>query len=175
MSEYDPVSKSTNLIAATAIQSPFAPTVESRKQNTYEYLAVLVGILMAKHLGLHGFTYRLLGDSKSSLKWAEKDRAASLLARRANIGLTLVSVDIDASVSETEHVPGKKNVVFDGLSRGKTMMEVGLDPSKWLEFPVSHPLQLYIALCDPDLPLDSYASHTDLTATLLALLAAPMF
>lgn len=175
LSSLDSVSGKLTLVAATSMLSPFAPTVESRKQNTYEYLAVLIGILMAKHLKLRSFTYRLLGDSVSSLKWAFKDRAASVLARRANIGLTLVSVDIDASVSETEHVKGEHNVVFDGLSRGKTMTEVGLDPSKWVSFPMSHPIHQYITLCDPDLELESYAAHTDFAATLLALLALPTF
>ena len=175
LSTYDPVSRQVHRLAVTSLHSPFVPTVESKKQNTYEYLAILVGILLAKHLHLRDFSYRLLGDSKSSLRWAVKDRAASVLARRANIGLTLVSVAINANVAETEHVPGVDNIIFDGLSRGKTMSEVGLDPSLWFYFPPTHPLHQYIVLCDPDVPLISFSEHAELTATLLALLASPAF
>ena len=175
ISSYDPVSNTASLLAATSLLSPFAPTIESKKQNTYEYLAVLIGVLMAKRLGLRNFTYRLFGDSMSSLSWAANDRASSSLARRANIGLTLVSVDINASVAETIHVPGLKNVVYDGLSRGKSMREVGLDPSKQLVFNESHVLHQYVAMCDPDLPLDTYHDHIELSSTLSALLASPLF
>ena len=98
-----------------------------------------------------------------------------MLARRANVGLTLVSVDIGAQVAVTVHVPGVVNVVYDGLSRGKKLQEVGLDPTKGIWFDTHHPIHQYISLCDPDLPLQTYDEHVALSAQLCSLLASPSF
>ena len=175
VSSFDAVTGSKALLAEATILSPFAATVDSGKQNTYEYLAVLLGLLLSRHIGLRDFSYQLLGDSVSSLAWAANDRAASALARRANIGITVVAVDIQAQVAGTEHIPGLVNVVWDGRSRGKSMAEVGLDPTKEFIFTRDHPIHQFMALCDPDLPLVSYSDHIAFTSQLQSLLAAPEF
>jgi hypothetical protein len=98
-----------------------------------------------------------------------------MLARRANIGLTLASVDIDAVVYETVHVPGVVNIVYDGLSRGLSAVQVGLQASKQLWFSADHPLRQYVAACDPDAPLIGYDDHIALSQTMMTLLASPLF
>ena len=127
-----------DLLAFTAMVLPFPTTTESRMQNTYEFLAVVLGLLLARDCGLRSFSYSLRGDSVSSLTWAAGDRAASSLARRANIVFTLVACDIDALVSDTVHVPGKLNVVYDGLSRGASAEEVALNPARQRYFAQDH-------------------------------------
>ena len=158
------------LIAYTSLHSPFPPTTEARKQNTFEFLAVVVGLLLSKLLHLRDFAYELHGDSVSSLTWTEKNRAASELARRANIALTLISVDIGAFVTDTTHVPGVLNVVYDGLSRGKTGSEVGLDPAKQVFLTSDHTITKIITLCDPDQDLSSVSEHLELSGKILDLL-----
>ena len=61
----------------------------------------------------------------SSLAWAKADRVNSTLARHANIAFTTVSMHINASLSDTQHIPGKMNVLFDGLSRQISPTELG--------------------------------------------------
>jgi hypothetical protein len=163
------------MLGFTALNAPFEPTVDSSFQNSYEYLAVVLGLLLARRAHLRSFTYVLAGDSVSSLRWARNDRAASTLARRANIAFTLLSCDIDASVADTIHVPGHENVVYDGLSRGATAAAVKLDPALQVYLPPNHPITQFIALCDPSLPLVSHDAHLSLSADLLALLADPCF
>jgi hypothetical protein len=171
----DPASSPPVLLAYTAVKSPFTPTVEARKQNTYEYLAVLLGLLLARRLGLSHFSYDLIGDSVSSLTWIARDRAASALARRANVALSLVSVDVDATVATTTHLAGALNTVYDGLSRGLSGSAVGLDPARQITLPPHHPIVQYLQLCDPDLPLSSYQDHLDLSHRLLSLLRSAAY
>lgn len=95
-----------------------------------EFIAVILGLLLAWRASLTHFTYNLHGDSVSSLAWAKADRVNSTLARQANIIFTTLSVHLHATVAETTHIPGELNVIFDGLSRGLTSSELGLDESR---------------------------------------------
>ena len=81
------------------------------------WFPVVFGLLLAWRYRLRDFHYSLHGDSMSSLAWAREDRVNSLLARRANIIFTTISMHLNATLADTEHIPGKLNVIFDGLSR----------------------------------------------------------
>jgi hypothetical protein len=133
------------LIAFTALPLPFPPTSEAKKQNTFEYGAVVLGLLVCHILGLRHRSCELHGDSISSLTWSMRDRADSLRAR--HIGCTIVAAHIDMTFTSTVHVPGKVNVVWDGMSRGKTAGAVGLSPALQIHFPPSHPAVGFIRDC----------------------------
>lgn len=169
MSLYNATTKTATLIAYVAIPLPFPPTSDSSKQNTFEYLAVFTGLLLAASYSFKNFAYRLMGDSIASLTWTHKDRAPSVLAHRANIALTLLSATIDATPIELQHVPGVDNVVYDGLSRGKTGGFVGLDPLLQIHTTPSHPFVHLLQLCDPDLPLSGALEHAAFSSHLLTL------
>ena len=49
------------------LPSPFVATTDSSFQNIYEYLAILLGLLLSKSLGLRDGVFAVLGDSRSSL------------------------------------------------------------------------------------------------------------
>ena len=117
------------LLTYTALELPFQVTNESERQNTMEFVAVIFGLLLAWKLKLQNFSYTLHGDNMSSLAWAKADRVNSTLARRANIVFTTVSMHINASLSDTQHIPGIMNVLFDGLSRHVSPTKLGLDPT----------------------------------------------
>jgi hypothetical protein len=159
-----------HLIGYIVIPLPYPPTVDASYQNTYEFLAVVVGALLSLALGIRNKSCCLWGDSMSSLAWAERDRVNSVIARRANIVYTLASVRADIDVTEKVHVPGKENVVFDGLTRGKTGEEVGLDPYKQCFYSESHPIHQLVAACNPHLPLYSNQEHAILSNTIVTLL-----
>jgi hypothetical protein len=158
------------LLCFTALMLPFPTSTDSSRQNTYEYLAVLLGLLLLAHLNKKDFTFKLYGDSVSSLAWITADRVASLVARRANMAMVVLSVFCNAHVSETIHVPGVDNVVYDGLSRGKSATEVGLNPTAEVVLPTEHPITRFIQLCDPGLPIDSPEECIALIGNMRALL-----
>ena len=160
----------SRLINYAALELPFEVTNESKRQNTMEFVAVVFGLLLAWRHQLHDFHYSLHGDSISSLAWARADRVNSLLARRANILFTTLSMHLNATLVDTEHIPGKLNVIFDGLSRRVSPQDLGLDPT--LMFPADNDITIvqFINLCDPADELTDMASHIDLLRTCTQLL-----
>ncbi len=78
------------LLGFAVLPSPFVATTDSSFQNTYEYLAILLGLLLTKTLGLRDCVFAVLGDSRSSLAWVLKGRARSTLCRRASIGFSVL-------------------------------------------------------------------------------------
>jgi hypothetical protein len=161
-----------SLLAFTVMDLPFTVTTEARYQNCYKFLAVVLGLLLAMSIGIRNTAGVLWGDSVSSLTWATKDRVASIIARRANIAFTLAAVRADITVDSTVHVPGKRNVVWDGLTRRKTPAEVGLPPKLGIYFDSSHPISKIIALCDPLAPLESSTQHAHLSQQFIVLIDA---
>lgn len=162
------------LLGYTRLVIPYAVTNDSSFQNNNEYLAVLLGLALIKQEALvpRGFAYNLVGDNVTSLSWCAKERAASSIARRANIGFSLVTVEMEAYIAETRHIAGKYNIVYDGLSRGKEGVEVGLPPHLYVELTQESMAWQYIALCDPAIPLQSVDDHTSLSHEFLRLLEA---
>jgi hypothetical protein len=148
-----------SLLTYAALELPFEVTNESKRQNTMEIIAVVFGLLLAWKLKLQDFAYSLHGDSKSSLAWAKADRANSLLARSANIVFTTLSMHLNATITETEHIPGNLNILFDGLSQNVSPTELGLEP-----FPAASDSAVvqYIQFCDPNTELIDLTSHTNL-------------
>jgi hypothetical protein len=143
------------------LPSPFVATTDSSYQNTYEYLAILLGLLLSKTMGLRDCVFSVLGDSRSSLAWVGRGRARSGLCRRASIGFSILAVDVAATILGTEYVPSKLNIVCDGLSRGVPPSELGLDESLWVQLPEIGSVVQFIRECDPRLPLITWAQVID--------------
>jgi hypothetical protein len=107
---------------------PFGTQEGSGFQNCCEYTAVLAALLILRQRGCREFAVDIVGDNTSSLAWLRKGRASSAIAQRASVGLSLLMARLGAHVHMTEHVAGILNGQMDGLSRGKSSIEVGLDP-----------------------------------------------
>jgi hypothetical protein len=54
------------MLGFAVLPSPFIATTDSSFQNTYEYLAILLGLLLSKTLGLRDCVFAVLGGSRSS-------------------------------------------------------------------------------------------------------------
>jgi hypothetical protein len=162
------------LRAYSSLILPYETNMDSSYQNTKEYSAVLLGLALIKqeHLVPNGFAYNVCGDNTTSLSWVDKERAASSLARRANIGTSLLTADLDAYIAETKHIPGVDNTVYDGLSRGKKGTDLGL-PAQLEIVLYPHSMSTrYIALCNPHLFLDTAEEHIALSRKMLSMLGA---
>jgi hypothetical protein len=159
------------LIAFTTFHPlPFTLSTDSSKQNTFEYITVLMGLALARHLGFKEFGYHVIGDSMNTLSWCEKQRANSFLARRASVAYALLATDIKADICGTTHLAGVDNVIYDGLSRGLTPEQVGIDPAKSVKFEPGTWVHKYLVECDPDLPLASKQDHLNMYSSLVSIL-----
>ena len=159
-----------SLVTFAAVDLPFAVNDEARRQNTMEFIAIVFGLLLCWRSQLTRFHYDLHGDSVSSLAWARKSRVNSVIARRSNIIFTTLSMHLDSHVATTQHVPGKLNTVFDGLSRNKSPSEVGLDISKMYNASTDTSILTFLQLCDPGALIDDLESHMSILRTCQTLL-----
>jgi hypothetical protein len=171
VSAVEPSGAASSLLGFVVFPIPFAIGTDSSFQNTCEFLAIIAGFLVARRLGLTDCSASLYGDSVSSLHWADCGRATSTLARRANLGLALLSMSTGLTTHDVIHVPGVENVTYDGLSRGRSALEVGLDPNLELHFSPQSPEHQFLALCDPFQPMTSAADHFAATAAFQDLLS----
>jgi hypothetical protein len=167
---YRRTAEGERLLAFARAPMEYGVAHDSSFQNTFEYLAVVLGLLLLVMRGEHDFTYQLYGDSMSSLAWVTADRVASSLALRANLAVVAISLHANAHVAETVHVPGVDNVVYDGLSRGAAPIAVGLDPN--LEVLLPPAVHRVLALCNPTASLMTAAEHLSLMGTLCALITS---
>ena len=174
VSQWVEQSQRFELLVYTSLTAPYEVTNDSSRQNTNEYMGIMLGLLLIKQTQCvpPGFAYNVEGGNTTSLKWCANDRVSSILARRADIGFSILAVDLDASVSEVTHIPGVENVVYDGLSRGKGGREVGLPADKFVLLDSNTLAYKYICLCNPDLPLDTISQHTSLSTSFLDLRTA---
>jgi hypothetical protein len=99
------------------LQFPFNVNKDSSFQNTCEFIAIVAAVFVLTIRGFQHFTYELIGDSMSSLKWSKSGFTKSIIARNAAVGMSLVSIKADANLCRTEHIAGKFNTVCDDLSR----------------------------------------------------------
>jgi hypothetical protein len=175
VSLWDEATSSFGLVAYTGVILPYKTNKKSAYQNTKEYTAVLLGLALIEQEQLvpRGFAYNVCGDNTTSLTWIEKGKAASTLARRANIGYSLIAEHLDANVAELKHIPGKLNIVYDGLSRGKRGVDLGLPAHLEVVLRPESMALRYIALCNPHLPLMTPDEHITLSNKMLALLNPP--
>ena len=68
------------------------------------------------------------------------------------------------------HVPGKMNIIFDGLSRGMSPTELGLDTALFYDTATDEGIVQLIMLCDPSRELTDMNSHTDVLRQCTSLL-----
>jgi hypothetical protein len=150
------------LVLYTALQLPFDVENDSSNQNTMEFIAVILGLLLAWRTQLSNFHYDLHGDNRSSLAWANSDRVNSVLARKANVIFTTLSMHLNATLADAEHVPGVLNTMFDGLSRNVLPQDLGLDPLLMYNATADEAIVKIVQLCNPAEQLSDMASHTAL-------------
>ena len=79
-----------------------------------------------------------------------------------NIVFTTISIHINALVSDTHHIPGKLNQIYDGLSRHVPPEDLGLNPTLTLKAAVDISIVHFISICDPARELTDQLSHVTL-------------
>ena len=171
----DSSSQGFSLLAFASIYpTPFhLSATDSSYQNSSELAAATAGTLIALSFGYRAFTFELVGDSVTVLRWSEKGRVSSNIARRMAVGFALASATTGAVLFDTTYVSSADNAVCDDLSRGvRDNHAAHLDQSRFVDIGPTHLIHQYLAECDPSLPCDTLHLNTSLCTRLGQLLSA---
>jgi hypothetical protein len=144
---------------------PFAQHTRNNSsyQNSCEFIAVVSALYLLWRVTDGNFTYELIGDNTTSLKWCSKGYAKSELAKRASIAFTILAVLGNFRLHSTDHIAGKQNVVCDALSRNRLSSDLDLPASAAVDESLIQDLSHLLTIINPSLPQVSFAAcHTQL-------------
>jgi hypothetical protein len=99
-----------------------------------------------------------------------KQSTNSEIAHNAHIGLTLVSIKLDAQVADAFWLSSEDNYIADALSRGVAGENLNLPPHLHHEIKPFDPIDVYIRACDPSKLYTSSADTLAVSHLLLQLL-----
>ena len=148
------------ILAALRAPAPFDLQGDSSFQNTMEFLAVTMGLLvLAKFLDARSAAIDIEGDNRSSLAWASTQRFRSGPSRpTAMLFVALCSV-FDLSVADSIHIAGELNTLCDGLSRDRQLADIPSIPTEAYCVPASSGLIASVySICNPMAPFDFSAT-----------------
>ncbi len=86
-------------------------------QNTVEFMALTVGIIMLCNRGITNVSVKAIGDSVTSLKWAKRERFQGIRCTAVAMVYISLCTRYNITVGETEHIAGLHNTICDDLSR----------------------------------------------------------
>lgn len=141
---------------------PFIEDTSVLYQNCREYIGLLLGKIMASvYFGDSDPTVVIpllwLGDNKSALSWAHREKAKSRGAQFSCIAHTWFDMLSTISIREGEYVPTGLMGAADDLSRNKFDNAVLASSTEFnLDIPWVNEL---FALCDPSLGEDTVEHH----------------
>ena len=145
---YDPGDPKSGIMQfAWMTDLPFNLKDDPSYQNTAEFIAVTMGMVLLARLGIRGESLKFKGDNTTSLKWGSTQLFKGKFCRRTSFVYMMLAVHFDLWVSEDEHVAGLCNVVCDDLSRGK--MPRGFDSRFVFDMGADHVVRHLVELCDP--------------------------
>lgn len=154
---------------------------DSAYQNLGEFLGPTLAPVVLRALGLGGagqpYVIHLRGDSVTGLRWADTRRFKGTNVSNAAMVFTAMVMGGVVEVVGTTHFPAEENKKADGLSRHKTMGELGLDGVPFVDLNRDPTALTIRGLCDPALDVgtdEEFASHWkrshDVVLSLLSLL-----
>lgn len=90
---------------------------DSSCQNTVEFISMTMGLVVLTMLGIKNAPIFVIGDSTTSLSWAEHRQFKSALCQRAAILFAILGLHSKNYINETEWIPGIDNINEDAMSR----------------------------------------------------------
>jgi hypothetical protein len=148
VSVYDISNNQQTLLAIGSYKFKFNLHQNSAYQNIAEFIACVAGYIIMARLNISHVDVRLKGDSISSLTWASTERFRSPQGRSSALVFTLLGINFDYNISETEHIPGILNTIHDDLSRDILAEELGYQKEFIMDFDI-YPMSRLLELCDP--------------------------
>lgn len=136
----------------SSIVFPFFNKTQRRSEfrNSVEFISIVIGICLLGSLGVRNQSILLIGDSITSLSWAQHTRFSSSNSLRSAL-LYMVSSNLwGFSIAETEYIPSKSNRT-DALSRGVSASTLGFPEE--VVYHCDSNFNEILKWCDPTLPL----------------------
>ena len=150
--KYNPDGSETVLGGAAISLASLGFDDDSSFQNTSEFIAVVLSLRILRTRFPEVKAIALRGDSVSALTWASKGQFRGDLVTNASILYTLILIvtGIEVVGDPIEfHIKGDDNWRCDGLSRGKSMSDIGMNHVDFMDLN-NDPLSLeLLSLCDP--------------------------
>ena len=146
---YVPGDEMSGVVKVCSVDLPFELHMDSRYQNTVEFLGATLGLAMLAQLGIGSTSVKMKGDSRSSLKWGTTGLFSGVLSQRTSFVFMFVSVQYNLFISEGEHVAGELHVTCDRLSRGVRPLELGFSPEMIYDVEFDLNMLAIIELCNP--------------------------
>lgn len=84
----------------------------------------------------------------------------------------MILLHFDATITDTVHVHGVGNTVYDDLSRNLSANHVGVDSSLQLHLSPDHPVNRNLQLYNPTLSIDTPDDHFFLSSAVISLLTS---
>jgi len=128
---------------------PFDLHQDPSNQNVCEFIAVVVALVILIQRGYTNTTISLRGDSKTSLKWGRTERFKGVRGLSASVVYLLLGSHYDLWVSDAHHLPKEFNTLCDSLSRGKSVVDLGIDEKFDLRLGHNPIVDEVARLCNP--------------------------
>lgn len=90
---------------------------ESAFQNTAEFIAAVIGLVVAARFCGYGTRIQFRGDSMSALAWLEKGQARSAWAFKGSTVFTYICLENRFHICQSQHISAGRNTAADFLSR----------------------------------------------------------
>lgn len=153
----------TQVLAHCSYVLPFTDDVSALYQNCREYIGLLLGKVMAAAYFAEADPSKVipllwLGDNKSALHWAAREKAKSRGAQFSCLAHSWFDMFSMVSVRECEYVPTELMGAADDLSRNR-LSSPELEGSAEFNFNGSQWVNDLFALCDPVLGEDTVDHH----------------
>lgn len=132
---------------------------DSSFQNVGEFFGPTLAPVVLRALGLVGAgrpcVIHLRGDSGTGLRWAETRRFKGTNVSNAAVLFTALVVGGVVEVAGTTHIPASENTRADGLSRARTLGQLGLEGLPFVDLNTDPTAIEIRRLCNPALGVDS--------------------
>ena len=145
---------------------PLGFGTDSAFQNLGEFSGPVVTPVVLRRLGLvqpgTPCVVHFRGDSITGLKWAETRRFKGTNVSNSAVVFTAMVVEKVIEVEGTTHIPAAENKRADGLSRDRTMAQLGMGGLPFIDLDTDETAVEIRRLCDPALDTntdESFAEH----------------
>ena len=138
----------------------------SKFQNCSEFIGINCITLALISLGLTEVGVLLEGDSSVALSWAMSEHYSGNLVFNASLVHTALASIHKPSYANKNHIKAEQNTLCDGLSRGKTLEDIGLGHIHHIIFAEGSPHSDILLCCNPNLVVDDILSEEETFSTL---------
>jgi hypothetical protein len=146
-------SEELRTIAVVGYRFSYELAGDSSYQNSVEFIAIVISLLLITSLGFQGESLLVQGDSTTALSWSSRENFKAGRSTAAAICMMQLQQGRETPICETEHTPGATNP-SDPLSRGTDPIALGFRGCDVFSIEDNPSLVRLIARMNPSVPVD---------------------